>query len=178
MSKDLYSFNDLQSGVEYDNSPALFNTSFIAEDKKDIDYIDFNVCNENIVVEGLDFWDNVDISHENQIKAQFLRKSLAVIVKRHPEIKGSLKGRGLTQGIACGISGLAKKIAEVAKENGLLIGNYGENHEVIMIMPPDSIDIYGLEKGLEILSDSISNPKIQLMIRQYNSAQRQNIAAF
>lgn len=185
LNKELYGNNQLELGLDYDNSLAVLTANYIAKDKQNVEYVDFfsgadilSVGVNATTLDNLDFWENVDISHENQMKAKFLRKSLAVIVKRHPEIKGSLKGQGLYQGIACGIDGLAQEICEVAKENSLLVGTSGEHNEVIMIMPPNTIDIYGLEKGLEILNNSINNPKIQLMIRQYNSEQMQKLAGF
>ncbi len=186
MSQELHGSNQAGLSMEYGNSIAIFPTSsYKVKDEQNLEYVDFlsarktiNPNDSSISSDNLNFWGNVDISHENQMKAQFLRKSLAVLIKRHPEIKGSLKGKGLSQGIACGVEGLASKICEVAKENGLLVGNTGKHKEVITIMPPDTINIYGLEKGLEILNNSINSPKVQLMIRQYNSAKMENLAAF
>ncbi|HZK43733.1 MAG TPA: hypothetical protein VFC73_05525 [Syntrophomonadaceae bacterium] len=128
--------------------------------------------------DNIEFLQGINISHENQIKAKFLRKSLAVIVKKHPEIEGSLRGQGLNQGIACGIEGLAQEICLVAKENGLFVETSGVNNEVIKIMPVHTLDIYGLEKSLEILRDCINSSQIQLIIRQHNSAKMPELASF
>ncbi len=182
MFKELHGYGQVESEVNYSNSLAIFPTSsYKVKDKRNMEYVDFvsarKTFNTN-TKDDIDFWGNVDVSHENQMKAQFLRKSLAVIVKKHPEIKGSLKGQGLNQGIACGVEGLAGKICEVAQENGLLVGVSGEHDEVITITPPDTINIYGLEKGLDILKSSINHSRVQLMIRQYNSAQMEKLAAF
>lgn len=121
--------------------------------------------------EALEFWKDESFSREIQMKADLLNKHLADIVKKYPEIKGELRGRGLMQGIACGIDGLAEEISRVAFKNSLIVETSGANDEVIKIMPPLTIDIEGLQNGLEILEKTINDKQIKLFIKRQNTEQ-------
>lgn len=127
---------------------------------------------------ALDFWQDDELTAEINMKAKVVGKALTSIVKKHPEIKGGLKGRGLMQGIACGIEDLAPKICEVAFRNGLIAETSGANNEVIKIMPPLIIDNEGLQKGLQILEKSIRDEEIQTFIKKHKSMQVQHPVGF
>ncbi len=128
--------------------------------------------------EALEFWKGEGFSQEIQMKASILGKLLEHLVQEYPEIEGKVKGRGLMQGIACGIDGLAREICKVAFEKGLIAETSGADNEVIKIMPPLIIDIKGLENGVKILEESIKSPHIQAKIKNANSQQVRYSAGF
>ncbi len=122
--------------------------------------------------EALEFWRGEHLSLEIKNKEKIINKYLKKIVKEYPEIKGELRGRGFMQGIACNVKGVASKICEVAFQNGLIMETSGANDEVIKIMPPLTIDMEGLKRGLDILKASISNKEVQSMIKIETSQAR------
>lgn len=116
--------------------------------------------------EAINYWQDDSFASEIRKKEEKVNSYLNEIVEKHPEIKGEVRGRGLMQGIACGIEGLAENICSVAFEHGLIIETSGPDSEVIKLMPPLVIDEDGLEQGLKILEESIKSPKIQEFSRQ------------
>lgn len=59
------------------------------------------------------------------------------------------------QGIAMGKPELADEICAEAFQRGLIVETSGPKDEVVKFLPPLNIDKEGLEKGLNILEDSI-----------------------
>jgi diaminobutyrate-2-oxoglutarate transaminase len=61
------------------------------------------------------------------------------------------------QGIAVGKEGMANEICAEAFERGLIVETSGPNDEVVKFLPPLIIDQDGLEKGLNLLEESIKH---------------------
>lgn len=104
---------------------------------------------------ALSYWENDAFSREIKSKGVKMRNFLRKIVQNHPEIQGEVRGRGLMQGIACGVPGLADKICAGAFKQGLIMETSGPDSEVVKLMPPLTIDEEGLNKGLDIIEASI-----------------------
>ena len=66
-----------------------------------------------------------------------------------------MRGRGLLYGLACEVPGLAEAITGVAFGKGLVIETSGSESQVVKCLPPLTIDLEWLEKGLEILAQSV-----------------------
>ncbi|MFC4768906.1 diaminobutyrate--2-oxoglutarate transaminase [Effusibacillus consociatus] len=105
--------------------------------------------------QALSYWENESFSEEIKAKGERVRVFLEKLVRQHPEMEGEVRGRGLIQGIAVGKDGLAEKICAAAFERGLIMETSGANSEVVKLLPPLTIDEAGLNKGLQILEDSI-----------------------
>lgn len=101
------------------------------------------------------YWRNDGLTEGIQAKAARTRTFLQAMVEEYPEMQGEVRGRGLLQGIACGVPGLAENISKAAFERGLIVETSGPNGEVIKLMPPLTIDEIGLERGLARLEESI-----------------------
>jgi len=114
--------------------------------------------------ESLNYWKDDTLSEQVRNIEKVIRNFLADMVKKHPEIKGEVRGRGFMQGIACGVDGLAVKICSTAFTRGLIMETSGARDEVIKIMPPLTIDEAGLQEGLTILKNSIDDIKVQSFI--------------
>jgi len=112
--------------------------------------------------EALTYWEDNSFSQEITAKSQKVHHFLKEVVQNHPEIQGEVRGRGLMQGIACGISGLAEKICAAAFKKSLIIETSGPESEVVKLMPPLIIDEAGLAEGLKILEASIVEEKNKL----------------
>ena len=90
-------------------------------------------------------------------RADFLKDTAESIVEKYPELKAEARGRGLMQGIAVHVDGLAEEICAEAFKRGLIIETSGPKDEVVKFLPPLIIDEEGLSKGLEILEASIKH---------------------
>ncbi|WP_249870031.1 diaminobutyrate--2-oxoglutarate transaminase [Oceanobacillus saliphilus] len=105
--------------------------------------------------EALSFWETDEFSKEINKKASLLSDTIDAIITKYPELKGEPRGRGLMQGIAVHVENLAAEICAEAFKRGLIVETSGAKDEVVKFLPPLIIDEEGLNKGLEILIDSI-----------------------
>ncbi|MFD2759790.1 diaminobutyrate--2-oxoglutarate transaminase [Lentibacillus juripiscarius] len=105
--------------------------------------------------EALTHWETDEFSEEIQEKGKFLRDTINRLIKTYPGLDAQARGRGLMQGIAMGKPELADEICAEAFQRGLIVETSGPKDEVVKFLPPLNIDKEGLEKGLNILEDSI-----------------------
>lgn len=109
--------------------------------------------------EALKYWENDSFSRDILRKGAKIRQFLEEIVQDHPEIEGEVRGRGLMQGIACGVPGLADKVCAASFKHSLIMETSGPDSEVMKLMPPLTIDETGLDEGLNIIETSIRELK-------------------
>lgn len=105
--------------------------------------------------EALSYWETDELTKDIEEKSDLVRSALQKFVIEYPKINGEVRGRGLIQGIACDVDGLAEKISAAAFKRGLVIETAGPNDEVLKLLPPLTIDKDGLKKGLNIIEESI-----------------------
>ncbi|WP_449354036.1 diaminobutyrate--2-oxoglutarate transaminase [Virgibacillus natechei] len=107
--------------------------------------------------EALTNWETDEFSKAIEERASILSETIKRWVKNYPELKAEARGRGLMQGIAIDVDGLASDICAEAFKRGLIVETSGPDDEVVKFLPPLNIEKEGLEKGLEILDDSIKH---------------------
>ncbi|MEJ8778749.1 diaminobutyrate--2-oxoglutarate transaminase [Pseudogracilibacillus sp. ICA-222130] len=107
--------------------------------------------------EALTYWENDHFSDEIDKKAALIEAFTTEMVQKYPEIKGETRGRGLMQGVACHVDGVAEKICAASFEQGLLMETSGPKDEVFKFLPPLMIDEEGLKKGFQIIENSIQS---------------------
>ena len=61
----------------------------------------------------------------------------------------------MMQGVACHVDGIASEVCEEAFRRGLLMETSGPKDEVFKFLPPLIIDEEGLQKGFDIIEESI-----------------------
>jgi len=105
--------------------------------------------------EALRYWETERFAQEIAAKGESVHRFLHQLVAEYPQLRGEVRGRGLMQGIAFAIPGLAEEICKVAFAKGLIMETSGTDSEVAKIMPPLTIDEPGLAKGLDILRQSM-----------------------
>lgn len=105
--------------------------------------------------EALSYWETDTFAKEVEEKADLLSEFIRTLVKKYPELKAEPRGRGLMQGVACQEEGIAEKICHAAFERGLLMETSGPKDEVFKFLPPLIIDKAGLQKGFQIIEDSL-----------------------
>jgi len=105
----------------------------------------------------LSFWKTDEFSDAVQEKGDFVSEKLSELIVKYPDLKGELRGRGLMKGIAWGDDEVAGKICAAAFDRGLIMETSGPNSEVMKLLPPLIIDKEGLEKGFDIIDQSIQH---------------------
>ena len=105
--------------------------------------------------EALSYWENDDFSNDIDKNAQLMHDFTAKVVEEYPVLNAESRGRGMMQGVACHIDGIAEEICAEAFERGLLMETSGPKDEVFKFLPPLIIDEAGLKTGFAIIEDSI-----------------------
>jgi diaminobutyrate-2-oxoglutarate transaminase len=100
------------------------------------------------------FWKDDTFQKEITRKANLVRSELQKMLKQFG-ITGSIRGRGLIQGIEFEDSELAGEISEACFENGLVIETAGVNGQVLKLLPPLTITDAEILQGIAIIKDSI-----------------------
>lgn len=95
------------------------------------------------------FWADDAFQEEIQTKAKLLRDRLTAIARL---TGGTVKGRGMMQGVDVGSGELAADICARCFEHGLIIETSGAHDEVVKVLAPLTIEEAQLEKGLDILA--------------------------
>ncbi|GAA0488332.1 diaminobutyrate--2-oxoglutarate transaminase [Salinibacillus aidingensis] len=104
---------------------------------------------------ALDYWKDDKFEKEIQRKGKMVEEFLTQLNNKFPELKGEVRGRGLMAGIACGVDGLASKVAEEAFKHGLIMETSGPEDEVFKLFPAMNIDDDALKKGFDIIEQSV-----------------------
>lgn len=104
---------------------------------------------------ALKYWETDAFSNSIVEKGKMVRDFSERVVEEYPELQAEHRGRGLMQGVACGLDGVASKICREAFKRGLLMETSGPKDEVFKFLPPLIIDEEGLNKGFDIIIESI-----------------------
>ena len=102
----------------------------------------------------LQYWSNDKLSSRVKELSLILEEDLMQIAQKN---KYDLRGIGFIYGIDVFSAELAAQIRKKAFENLLLVETCGANRSLIKIIPPLTIDIKELKRGIEILKNSFGN---------------------
>ena len=106
--------------------------------------------------EALTWWNDDALSNEVQRKSEIVQRELESIAAEHESLRGTVRGRGLLQGLHTPVDGLASNICSEAFQRGLLMETSGgAASDVVKLMPPLTIRDNELERGLSILRASV-----------------------
>jgi len=105
---------------------------------------------------ALDYWTTDTFSDGVKVKGQEMGDALIDIASEHPSLEGSVRGRGMIQGLAYPEPGVAKRIARQAFEDGLILETAGPDEDVVKFLPPLVIDDDDLERGLRIAAEAVA----------------------
>ncbi|MBP5856995.1 diaminobutyrate--2-oxoglutarate transaminase [Marivibrio halodurans] len=103
------------------------------------------------------FWKDDSFSKSVKAKGKILRQRFEGMVERFARDGDlSLRGRGMMQGIVFPDGEEADKVTAEAFERGLIIETSGGNDEVVKVLCALTISEEDLNRGLDILEDSIA----------------------
>jgi diaminobutyrate-2-oxoglutarate transaminase len=88
-------------------------------------------------------------------KGQIIRNRLEKLVSGDPEGIFTTRGRGMIQALDCKTGELATMITTVAFDKGVIIETSGSDGEVIKFLMPLTITEEQLNRGLNILEESV-----------------------
>jgi len=105
---------------------------------------------------ALDYWRDDSFSREIAAKSETVRSALQDMAEKHAALKGTVRGRGLVQGLHFPDAGVAEAVCREAFKRGLIMETSGTDNEVAKLLPPLTIDGDGLKQGLAILDESLA----------------------
>ncbi len=98
------------------------------------------------------FWADGDFQQELADKAALIHDALSDLAAMVPA--GTLKGRGLMQGVDVGCGSLAAGICARAYEKGLIIETSGNEDQVVKVLAPLTTPVETFRKGFDILMEA------------------------
>ena len=101
------------------------------------------------------YWADDTFAKSVQAKGELLARRLKAIADQYGPAQMQLKGRGMMRGLKCRSGELADKITSLCFEKGLIIETSGSEGQVVKCLMPLTISDAELNKGLDILSESI-----------------------
>jgi diaminobutyrate-2-oxoglutarate transaminase len=105
--------------------------------------------------EALTYWEDSSFRREIERKGEILRSGLQEIAASHPEVVAGIRGRGLIFGLQLAPPELARQVVDTAFRRGLVIETVGSRQETIKLLPPLTVEDASLERGLQIVADSM-----------------------
>lgn len=105
--------------------------------------------------EALRYWETDDFSREIGRKSEIISNWLKEFFEKRSQKLKEIRGRGFIWGIDCGSGGIAGNVSREAFERGLIIETSGRESQVVKLMPALIIDDSGLNKGLDIIGQSV-----------------------
>ncbi|WP_163833960.1 diaminobutyrate--2-oxoglutarate transaminase [Spartinivicinus ruber] len=105
--------------------------------------------------ELLTYWDNDELSQTVLQKGHMIKSCLEQFVSDFPQLKMSVRGRGMIWGLEIPKAQAAKVLSQYLFKHKLLIETCGKNDSVIKIMPPLTIEHSYLDQGLRKIGDGI-----------------------
>ena len=101
------------------------------------------------------FWRDDALTRAVEERAERMREGLEAIAGENGAIAASWRGRGLIQGLDCGVPGAAGRISRAAFERGLIVETAGADDEVVKLLPPLTLTVEELERGLDLLTEGV-----------------------
>jgi len=102
------------------------------------------------------YWRDRELEYGTRVKGQHIAQALTELATSVPGTWMEPRGRGLAHGLAfTGQPELARKVAAVAFEHGLLVETAGPADEVIKLLPPLNATDTELDQGLALLTDAV-----------------------
>ena len=104
---------------------------------------------------ALDYWRSSELAEQVEVKGAFVADRLLEIAMLHPGVDTEVRGRGLMQGLDLGEDGLAREVARLAFDEGLVIETAGPGGRVLKVMPPLTISLDDLAFGLDVIESAL-----------------------
>ncbi len=102
------------------------------------------------------FWRDKTFATSIRRKGNIISRALKQIASSYDEQWFGVTGRGMMQGLVCPDGELAGEITQQAFQHGMIIETSGADDQVIKTLCPLTISDEDLQRGLDILRDSVA----------------------
>jgi len=106
--------------------------------------------------EALNYWKDDSLTRQIRSKEQIVNRCLHELKDNFPQDIAAIRGRGLIHGIVFTHPGVGERVSREAFKNRLLVETSGADSDVVKLLPPLVISERDLEKGLQILEESVA----------------------
>lgn len=104
----------------------------------------------------LEYWqDGAAFEREIDLRSRTIVNQLMDWASRYADHGARIRGRGMVWGIEFPVADVASRISKQAFQSGLIIETAGGDDQVLKILPPLTIEITQLDRGLQILGQAI-----------------------
>ncbi|MBB3050260.1 diaminobutyrate-2-oxoglutarate transaminase [Prauserella isguenensis] len=103
------------------------------------------------------YWSDDELEKSTKEKGERIGARFRKFVEEYPDAELMAKGRGLARGLEFGSGEAAGKVAAAAFDRGLLLETSGPSDEVVKLLPPLTLTDEELDKGLEIIAESVES---------------------
>lgn len=104
---------------------------------------------------ALEYWESDEFSNSIKEKSKLLEGLLQEIKLKYHHLVTEIRGYGLIAGIVIPEQGICGKVLREAFKQGVIIELAGPNGEVLKFLPPLTIDVETLKRGVQIIEKSI-----------------------
>lgn len=104
---------------------------------------------------ALDYWRTSQFADEIHEKSILIEEALLSIQNRYPETIKAVKGRGMICGLEFRHADVAQALAKEVFVNGLIIELCGAEQKVLKLLPPLTIDLELLSKGIGLIDNAL-----------------------
>lgn len=104
---------------------------------------------------ALDYWRSRDLMRQVDLKGAIVADRLQEIALLRPGLRAATRGRGLMHGLDLGPGGLAREVARHAFDAGLVVETCGPADRVLKILPPLTISVDELVRGLDVIEAAV-----------------------
>jgi diaminobutyrate-2-oxoglutarate transaminase len=101
------------------------------------------------------YWTDDALERGAREKGRHVADALGTLARSLPELRMSVRGRGLAQGLAFESPALAQRVGAAALERGLIVETAGPDDEVIKLLPALTVTDEELNRGLALLADAV-----------------------
>jgi len=105
--------------------------------------------------EALQYWESDQFQQSVAARANKIKQALQKMAASSPDTIAEVRGKGLIQGLVFRHAESASALSKEAFKRGLIMETSGPHDEVAKVMPPLTIEMTVLEKGLHILEASL-----------------------
>ncbi|QVQ50698.1 diaminobutyrate--2-oxoglutarate transaminase [Spiractinospora alimapuensis] len=102
------------------------------------------------------YWRDDQLQRETAAKGALVEERLKAIATAHGDVVADVRGRGLARGIVFERPEVAGAACSEAFQRGLLLETSGPEDEVVKLLPPLTTTNAELERGLDILGESVT----------------------
>jgi len=100
------------------------------------------------------YWASDSFADQTESKGRHVRDRLEVIAQTHEGV--SARGRGMAQGLKFAEASQAGEVCRAAFDRGVTMETSGPRDEVVKLLPPLTTTVEDLDKGIDILAESVA----------------------